>query len=442
MCRLTRCENIVQESVFTPFDLLILAQRLRDHGHTVTFVDANAENLSYPQLSNYFTWIQPDVTIFHMSQECPEHDLYTGRLAKIHGSQSVAINWTFRTMAHEIYPDIAESVDCFAVNHHYLVAIPERLNDLPQILDGEPSMNFGALPFPSWEDIPDFRRYYTRVKRISPYAVTCSTWGCPMGCLFCNYRRTSTSFREPCDVAAEMEILMNRGVKYIHFYDATFNLSPERVYAICDEIERHNVSVKWFINARTDRWTYDLAKRCRSVGLDGVSFGVESFSQDILDLTNKGVTVEQNVAAIEATQRAGVKTNLSMMIGFPTETEHHYAVLVKYLKHLSPNGFFISPYGMCALPNTYWFERDRNDGRDFGDWRSLHEWGKWGSFGSYSSDDLQRIRKQVYRDVLWSRPYLLSNLRWMLSHPSDLRIGVEYLIYSMLKHVKGWRYFR
>jgi len=443
VCRITRCENIIQESVFTPFDVLIIGSLLKLSGHEVYFVDANAEDLSYMDVEKKIVSFKPDVTVFHVSQECFMHDLQTGVIAKKHGSKTIAINWTFKTMAKEVYEDISDVVDCFAVNHNYIIGIVEKLSDLPSIMNYEPKMDFGSLPFPDWSLIKDFNLYYTRVKSIKPYCVTASSWGCPMGCLFCNYRKTDLSFRNPKRVAEEIFVLSKGyGVKYIHFYDATFNFSKSRVYDVCDEIERQDLEVKWFINARTDNWDLDLAKRCKEVGLDGVSFGIESFSQDILNLIDKKVTVEKNIQSILDTKKAGIKTNLSLMIGFPGETEEHYDELIRCLKLTKPNGFFISPYGMCALPNTHWFEKERQEGKDFGDWRDLHKWGNWHSFCSFSTLELQRTRKRIYREVVFSFPYLFSNLKWLLLNPSDFKMGIQFLLHSIYKHFKGWRYYR
>jgi len=121
LCRITRCENIVRESVITPFDLLIMAQIFKNNGHEVFFKDANADNIDYFQLSDYIQKIKPDVTIFHASQDCFMYDLETAKIAKLAGSKTVLINWTFKTMIDEVHPDIKEWVDCFVLNHSYMV---------------------------------------------------------------------------------------------------------------------------------------------------------------------------------------------------------------------------------------------------------------------------------------------------------------------------------
>ncbi len=442
ICRITRCENIVRESVITPFDLLIMSNIFKDRGHKVFFIDANADDIDYKQLEKDIDRIRPDVTIFHASQDCFKYDLETAKIAKRYDSKTVLINWTFKTMVNEVYEDIKEWVDCFVVNHSYMVDIPDTIENLPKIITKDTEYDFDKLPFPDWDLIKDFRKYYTRIKRISPYAVTATSFGCPQHCLFCNYRNTGFQFRTPKHVVDEMEILVEKGVKYIHFYDGTFNVSKKRVNDICDEILRRGVKVKWMINARADNWDYELAKKCKKAGLDGISFGIESFSQEILDECKKGITVEQNVQAIHNAKKAGIKTNLSLMLGLPSENRENINDTIKYLKTTKPNGFFISPYGMCALPNTYWFEEARKEGRVFQKWDKLHIWGNWESFCQYSPEELQTIRKNIYREVIWSWEYLTSNFLWIITHPSDITIGIEFLISSIQKFLNDWRYHR
>ncbi len=442
VCRITRCENIVRESVITPFDLLIMANIFKNKGHEIFFIDANADNIDYFQLSAQIQKIEPEVTISHASQDCFMYDLKTAKIAKLVGSKTVLINWTFKTMVNEVYPDIKEWVDCFVVNHSYMVDIPKLIEDLPKLITTDTKYNFDDLPLPDWDLIKDFKKYYTRVKSLSPYAVTTTSWGCPQHCLFCGYRDTGFRFRTPEHIVDEMEILVDKGVKYIHFYDATFNVSKKRLRDICNEIIRREVKVKWMINARTDNWDYELAKLANRAGLDGVSFGIESFNQKILDECEKGVTVEQNVQAVYNSKNAGIKTNLSIMLGLPSENEENINDIIKYLKITKPNGFFISPYGMCALPNTYWFEEARKEGRKFKKWDKLHEWGHWESFCKYSPKELQEIRKEIYRKVIWSWPYLTSNLRWLITHPADIKMGIEFLWSSVQKFFNDWKYHR
>jgi radical SAM superfamily enzyme YgiQ (UPF0313 family) len=422
-----------------------MASICKEKGHEVIFIDANAHNYN-----NDFVWEQiqsnkPEVVVFHAGQESFENDLVVGTCAKEVGAKSVCISWTFRTMAEEIRKDLGQSVDSLVVSHNYLELIPNMIDNgsFPEIVNYEPKMVFDELPFPDWSLIDNFKIYHTRVPSISPYTVTQSAVGCPNHCLFCNYRKTGWNARSPEHVVDELEILVNKyHVKYVHFYDATFNISEKRVMQISEEIIARKLKFKWFINARADHWNMLSAGTAKEAGLDGVSLGIESNNQNLLDEMKKGTTVEDNRNAITTLKKAGIKTNLSCMIGFPSETEETIMDLVKFLKWAKPSGFFISPYGMCSVTGTYWFEEYRKQGADLPHWSKLHDWGNWLSFCKYSPQELQEIRKKMYREITFKSWYIPSNFWWMIKHPSDMKMGIEFGFYHLYKLLKGLKNYR
>ena len=59
-----RCEFICNYRVDTPATLLIMASLLRNQNHQIYFIDANATNLSYENLKNQITNINPNCVIF------------------------------------------------------------------------------------------------------------------------------------------------------------------------------------------------------------------------------------------------------------------------------------------------------------------------------------------------------------------------------------------
>lgn len=76
----------------------------------------------------------------------------------------------------------------------------------------------------------------------------------------------------------------------------------------------------WGANARVDNVSLDLFKLAKESGCRQITFGFESASQRILDILNKGTTVEQNKRAIELCKSVGIIPQGTFMIGNPTET--------------------------------------------------------------------------------------------------------------------------
>lgn len=75
----------------------------------------------------------------------------------------------------------------------------------------------------------------------------------------------------------------------------------------------------------------------REAGCWLVSFGVESGSQEILDLMKKGITKEQVRAAVNLCRLEGVLTSVYFLIGSPWESEATYRETVDFAKQLEPD---------------------------------------------------------------------------------------------------------
>ena len=91
-----------------------------------------------------------------------------------------------------------------------------------------------------------------------------------------------------------MKILKKIGnVKYVWFFDEIFTLNKKRVIEICNKIIEEKVNIKWFCDSRVDLVDKKLLKLMRKAGCIGISYGVESGSQKILDAMNKGIKIEQ-----------------------------------------------------------------------------------------------------------------------------------------------------
>ena len=67
-------------------------------------------------------------------------------------------------------------------------------------------------------------------------------------------------------------------------------------------------------------------------GCRGISFGVESGSQLILDNAKKGITVDQAAEAIKKAKKIGLKVNCSFMFGLPGESWNTIKETIDFVK--------------------------------------------------------------------------------------------------------------
>ena len=86
-----------------------------------------------------------------------------------------------------------------------------------------------------------------------------------------------------------------------------------------------------------------------------VSFGAESGCQKILDAVNKKTTIEQNEKAIKLAKDVGLSVAMSVVIGYPGETDETLKQTFSFIKRAKPDYVYLclaTPYPGTALRST------------------------------------------------------------------------------------------
>jgi len=173
------------------------------------------------------------------------------------------------------------------------------------------------IPWPRYEKF-ELDKY---VKEKTIY----SSRGCPHKCIFCPNRILSPYFRprSPEHVVDEVEYWYNRGFRQFNFDDDNFNMIRERVFAICDEIERRGLKglfLRCSNGIRADRVDREILARMREVGFQYIAFGVDAGNNKILEIVKKGETIETIEEAIKNACDLGYDVKLLFVVGTPYET--------------------------------------------------------------------------------------------------------------------------
>ncbi|MCD4716777.1 MAG: B12-binding domain-containing radical SAM protein [Desulfobacterales bacterium] len=160
--------------------------------------------------------------------------------------------------------------------------------------------------------------------------------GCYWGkCVFCTYREIhgrKTEFRKIPHVVEDMLNMKKRfGCSYIHLVDDA--MPPKRCGALSNEIVSRGLDFKWKCNARLEKaFTPELCRLMARAGCYKVVFGLESYNQRVLDLMGKGIRVKHVKPVLKNFVGAGIKTSISCMIGFPTETAEEVEKTRRFLE--------------------------------------------------------------------------------------------------------------
>lgn len=73
-------------------------------------------------------------------------------------------------------------------------------------------------------------------------------------------------------------------------------------------------------SSRTGTVTKDLLIKMRKAVCFLIFYGIESGSQHVFNLMNKGEKLEQTIKAVRWTKKAGIEAYGSFILGFPGET--------------------------------------------------------------------------------------------------------------------------
>jgi hypothetical protein len=148
--------------------------------------------------------------------------------------------------------------------------------------------------------------------------------GCYWGkCTFCDISLDYIKIYEPiaagilCDRMEEM--IAQTGQTGFHFVDEA--APPALMRELALEILRRKLAVTWWTNIRFEKsFTKDLCLLLKASGCIAVSGGLEVASDRLLQLIDKGVTVEQVAKVTRNFTEAGVMVHAYLMYGYPTQT--------------------------------------------------------------------------------------------------------------------------
>ncbi len=148
--------------------------------------------------------------------------------------------------------------------------------------------------------------------------------GCYWGkCTFCDgsldyIKRYDTSATKILVDKIE-KIISQTGETGFHFVDEA--ASPSILKTLAIELIKREINITWWTNIRFEKsFNHDLCLLLRESGCIAVSGGLEVASDRLLNLINKGVTVEQVAQVTNNFTNSGIMVHAYLMYGYPTQT--------------------------------------------------------------------------------------------------------------------------
>jgi radical SAM superfamily enzyme YgiQ (UPF0313 family) len=449
-----RCEITERYSILEPYSLLQIGSIIRNSGHEVELVDANGLDLDYQDIAKVIGEKRFDMVFFRFTPTTFDWDMKTAEVSKKNKPDSITVGicWTLGDLAHSVMSD-AKSLDIF-VRHEYEVVMPRLVSaiekgDLSRVDgiayrnereitvngDAEPISDFDSLPLPAYDLLPSLKPYFINTPHGSPFTIMYTSKGCPFKCIYCTVAQTKWKVRSAKRVLEELRYLKNNyDIRTVSFFDETFTLKRDRVIDIAESIRDEKLDIVWYCNTRVHLVDEDLLRVMKEGGCRGISFGIESGSQKILNDACKGTTVEDAKKAVKLTKKEGIKAYCSFILGLPGEDWSTVKQTLDFVKETLPTGaqFNVAvPY-----PDTVLYEIALERGWiEEADWRRFYQDEAIMRTDALSTEDLNRARDKAYRTLYFNPRWIFQNIRFVLRNTEDFPLATRYWFKIMNNYV-------
>ena len=226
-----------------------------------------------------------------------------------------AIDYVVRGEAEETFPRLLDGlngegpIDKIAgITYRNMGAVVRRPN-APVI------ENLDALPFPAFHLFPNVEQ--------CKYLPLELGRGCPFACRFCStndFFRRKFRLKSPATMLSQMRAVQAQyGIQTFELIHDMFTVDRKRVSAFCEELLGSGEHFYWSCSARTDCIDEDLIDLMHRAGCRGIFFGIESGSPRMQKIINKRLDLDEARRMIDASNRFGIRTAVSLISGFPEE---------------------------------------------------------------------------------------------------------------------------
>lgn len=172
------------------------------------------------------------------------------------------------------------------------------------------------------------------------------------GCYWhkCSFCDASLDYIKRC-ASAPAEVLADRieqisrqtGRTGFHFADEA--APPNLLKSLALELLKRKIRISWWANIRFEQaFTKDLCRLLAASGCIAVTGGLETASDRLLILMNKGITVRQAARVCANFRDAGVMVHAYLMYGFPTQTEQETIDSLEIVRQFFEQGLIQSAF--------------------------------------------------------------------------------------------------
>ncbi|MCX5692598.1 MAG: radical SAM protein [Candidatus Omnitrophica bacterium] len=229
-------------------------------------------------------------------------------------------------------------------------------SDYTVCVQGPAILKLDEIPFPTYNgfDIDSYDRRFISIL---------GSRGCVRRCSFCNDTvmwGKPFRLRSPENIVEEMKYCVNKyKTEVFKFCDLMLNGSIDFITRLSELLIKEDLRVYgpgsyprvvWHgqVAVRKDM-DFSLFKKMMESGFTVASVGVESFSNKVLRLMNKGYVADEAVQFLRYHKEAGIEVQINTIVGFPGETEDDLKETMDYIKKASPYIDYVASISTCGV---------------------------------------------------------------------------------------------
>lgn len=213
-----------------------------------------------------------------------------------------------------------------------------------------------ALPFPARSAVSRPGRYDARMM-----GDVVTGRGCPFHCGYCSAASTWTRrvrYRSVANVLDELEAIRREfGTRDVSFWDDSFTVNRRRVIELCRGMRERRLGMRWSCTTRVDLLDDEMLGEMRRAGCVNIALGIETGSERMLKLIDKGIDLTKIRDAVAMTRRHGIRINAYFMVGFPDETVADVQATIDLMRQVPASNLCLSIF--TPYPGSALFERAR-----------------------------------------------------------------------------------
>jgi radical SAM superfamily enzyme YgiQ (UPF0313 family) len=139
------------------------------------------------------------------------------------------------------------------------------------------------------------------------------------------------------------QMIAQTGHRGFHFVDEA--APPAVLKNVAKELLRRKIGISWWTNIRFEKaFTEDLCRLLATSGCIAVTGGLETASDRLLKLMNKGVTIRQAAQVCDHFTKTGIMVHAYLMYGFPTQTRQETIDALEIVRQFFHEGLIQSAF--------------------------------------------------------------------------------------------------